>query len=392
MTRSLRVFYIALFLVTLLVLGLWSVRSFFGFSTNNEATVLNGRWTKAVETHYDDEFPIKRLGTNLWAALDFKLFNEGRPGVVLGRDQWLYSDEEFNPIVNEELNLQGNYALVEGVRQTLKARGVELVMAIVPAKVRLYPEHLAEVKPARIHADLYRDFHQRVAADRIIAPDLLGPLQQAKNAGQQVFLRTDTHWTPEGAQIAAEQLARTIADKTPLSGQPQQFVTQPSEKVSHKGDLRLFLPLDPLFENLMPATEPLQKRTTVAAEQPAEGEDALFANSEVPVTLVGTSYSANPNWNFVGALKQALHSDVLSYAEDGHGPILPMLSYLKSDDFKNSPPQVLIWEFPERYLPVNNEIGDADPQWVAELKQAGARQQNVALNTRKSEMPDRAQN
>ncbi|MFI8429535.1 alginate O-acetyltransferase, partial [Pseudomonas sp. NPDC078863] len=55
------------------------------------------------------------------------------------------------------------------------------------------------------------------------------------------------------------------------------------------------------------------------------------------------------------------------------------------------PPQVLIWELPEPYLPVNNEIGDADPQWVAELKQAGARQQNVAINT-KSETPDRAQN
>src|SRR5690606_39628706 len=69
------------------------------------------------------------------------------PGVVLGRDQWLYSDEEFNPIVNEELNLQGNYALVEGVRQALKAKGVKLVMAIVPAKTRLYPEHLGEEKP-----------------------------------------------------------------------------------------------------------------------------------------------------------------------------------------------------------------------------------------------------
>jgi alginate O-acetyltransferase complex protein AlgJ len=84
---------------------------------------------------------------------------------------------------------------------------------------------------------------------------------------------------------------------------------------------------------------------------------------------------------------------VVSYAEDGHGPILPMLSYLKSDDFKNSPPQVLIWEFPERYLPVNNEIGDADPKWVAQLKQAGSRQQNMAQNTlKKSETPDRAQN
>ncbi|MGE1173917.1 alginate O-acetyltransferase [Pseudomonas sp. BW7P1] len=390
MTRSLRIFYIALFLLTLLVLGLWSVRSFFGFSTNADATVLNGRWTKAVETHYDDEFPIKRLGTNLWAALDFKLFNEGRPGVVLGRDQWLYSDEEFNPIVNEELNLQGNYALVEGVRQTLKEKGVKLVMAIVPAKVRLYPEHLGDVKPASIHANLYQDFHARVAADRILAPDLLGPLQKAKQNGQQVFLRTDTHWTPEGAEIAANTLAKTIADTFPLSGEPQRFVTTPAEKVTHKGDLRLFLPLDPLFENLMPAKEPLQKRNTVAVEQPA-GDDALFANSEVPVALIGTSYSANPNWNFVGALKQALHSDVVNYAEDGHGPILPMLSYLKSDDFKNSPPQVLIWEFPERYLPVNNEIGDADPQWVAELKQAGARQQNVAINTQ-SETPDRAQN
>ena len=229
-----------------------------------------------------------------------------------------------------------------------------------------------EVRPARIHANLYQDFHARVAADKILAPDLLGPLQQAKQQGQQVFLRTDTHWTPAGAEIVARQLALTIAAKTPLSGQPQRFVTETEETVEHKGDLRRFLPLDPLFENLMPAEEPLQKRVTRASEEQPAADDALFADREVPVTLVGTSYSANPSWNFVGALKQALHSDVLSYAEDGHGPILPMLSYLKSDDFKNNPPQVLIWEFPERYLPVNNEIGDADPQWVAELKQAGA--------------------
>ena len=391
MTRSLRLFYIALFMVTLVVLGAWSVRSFFGFSTNADATVLNGRWAKTVETHYDEEFPIKRLGTNLWAALDYKLFNEGRPGVVLGRDQWLFSDEEFNPIVNQEQNLQGNYALVEGVRQTLKDKGVKLVMAIVPAKTRLYPEHLGEAKPSSIHAELYQDFHAHAAAGQMLAPDLLGPLQQAKLNGQQVFLRTDTHWTPEGAQIAAQALAKTIAEQTPLSGEPQRFVTEPAETITHKGDLRLFLPLDPLFENLMPATEPLQKRTTVAAGDQAASDDALFANTEVPVALIGTSYSANPNWNFVGALKQALHSDVVNYAEDGHGPILPMLSYLQSDAFKNSPPQVLIWEFPERYLPVNNEIGDADPQWVAALKQAGARQQNVAANTQ-SETPDRAQN
>jgi hypothetical protein len=39
MTRSLRVLYIGLFLVVLLALGAWSLRGFFGFSTNADATV-----------------------------------------------------------------------------------------------------------------------------------------------------------------------------------------------------------------------------------------------------------------------------------------------------------------------------------------------------------------
>ena len=134
-----------------------------------------------------------------------------------------------------------------GVRQKLKAQGIQLVMAIVPAKVRLYPEHLGEVKPASIHANLYQDFHARVAADKIIAPDLLGPLQQAKLGGTQVFLRTDTHWTPDGAEIAAKQLAKVISEKAPLSGEPQRFVTEAEKTEPHKGDLRLFLRLETNF-------------------------------------------------------------------------------------------------------------------------------------------------
>ena len=392
MNRTLRIVYVTSFCGLLLGLGAASLRSFIGFDTPPQTTVLNGHWSKAVETHYDDEFPIKRLGTNLWAALDFTLFNEGRPGVVLGRDQWLFSDEEFKPWPNAQQNVADNYALVEGVRKTLKEHGVKLVMAVVPSKVRLYPEHMGEQRPARIHADLYRDFHAQLAASQIIAPDLLGPLQQAKQGGAQVFLRTDTHWTPDGAQVAAQQLAAAIGSQFPLSGEPQQFVTQAQTTEQHNGDLERFLPLDPLFSHLLPPPEPLEKRNTRAADTAADSQDALFADSEVPVTLVGTSYSANPNWNFVGALKQALRSDVINDSKDGHGPILPMLAYLKSDAFKNTPPQVLIWEFPERYLPVDNEIGDADPAWVATLKEAGARQPQLAQNTAKSETPNRAQN
>ncbi|NBA96220.1 alginate O-acetyltransferase [Pseudomonas sp. R5(2019)] len=361
MTRSLRILYVALFLALLLCLGAWSLRSFMGFNTNSDATLLNGKWAKAVETHYDDEFPIKRLGTNLWAALDFKLFNEGRPGVVLGREQWLFSDEEFKPVANSDHFEQENLALMRGVHDTLKQHGVELVLAIVPAKARLYAEYIGEQAPASLHTGLYNEFHAQARQADIFAPDLLTPLLQAKERGQ-VFLRTDTHWTPLGAEVVAQQLGAAVAKKSPLRAEPQHFITETEQSTPYKGDLTSFLPLDPLFSDLLPAPDTLHKRTTRVAEGVADSDEALFADNEIPVALVGTSYSANPNWNFMGALQQALQSDVVNYAENGHGPLRPMLKYLQTDAFKNTPPQLLIWEFPERYLPMKSDLSEFDPQ------------------------------
>jgi alginate O-acetyltransferase complex protein AlgJ len=384
MTRSLRILYIALFLGILLAMGIWSLTAFGNFNRTEQMTLLNGKWAKAVETHYDDEFPIKRLGTNLWAALDFKVFNEGRPGVILGKDQWLYTDEEFDPVANSDQIEAENFALIRGVRDQLKQHGVQLVMAIVPAKARLYPEHIGAQTPTSLHADLYQQFHAQAQQAGIFAPDLLAPLQQAKQQGQ-VFLRTDTHWTPMGAEVVAQNLSKAIAAQMPLSGTPQQYQTEAVKTEPYKGDLTTFLPLDPLFSNLLPKPDDLQQRATTVVNSAADsssdaGDAALFANNDIPVALVGTSYSANPHWNFLGALQQSLKSDVVNYAEDGHGPILPMLKYLQTDAFKNSPPQVLIWEFPERYLPMKNDLSEFDPKWVADLKKSSdTNNQNLAV-------------
>ena len=384
MTRSLRILYSLLFLALLAALGLWSLGGLGGFQRTAQMSLLDGKLAKAAETHYDEQFPLKRIGTNLWAALDFKLFNEGRPGVVLGRDQWLFSDEEFKPAANAEQTQAENLALLRGVRDTLREHGVELVLAIVPAKARVYPEYIGEQAPASLHDDLYNTFHAQARQANIFAPDLFGPLQAAKARGQ-VFLRTDSHWTPMGAEVAAQQLAEAVARQTLLNGEPQTFVTENQQQTPYKGDLTNFLPLDPLFSNLLPKPDQLQKRSTRATEEDNGDDGALFADKQIPVALVGTSYSANPNWNFLGALQQALRSDVANYAEDGHGPILPMLKYLQSEEFKNSPPQVVVWEFPERYLPIKNDLSGFDPHWIAQLKKTRTPHQELALSSHRTE-------
>lgn len=384
MTRTLRILYSLLFLALLLALGLWSLGGLDSFQRTAQMTVLNGRLAKAAETHYDEHFPIKRIGTNLWAALDFKLFNEGRAGVVLGRDQWLFSDEEFKPTADADALVQENLALVRGVRDTLRRHGSDLVLAIVPAKARVYAEHIGEQTPASLHDDLYQRFHAQARQAGVFAPDLLAPMQQAKLRGQ-VFLRTDTHWTPMGAEVAAQTLAEAVARQALLTGEPQAFVTEAGKTGPYKGDLTNFLPLDPLFSNLLPSPDRLQQRSTRPAAAEGVSDDALFADDQVPVALVGTSYSANPHWNFLGALQQALRSDVVNYAEDGHGPLLPMLKYLQSDAFKNSSAQVVVWEFPERYLPMKNDLSAFDPDWIAQLKSTRNTDASLALSSNRTD-------
>ncbi|MDP3846835.1 MAG: alginate O-acetyltransferase [Pseudomonas sp.] len=390
MTRTLRILYIGLFLSLLLGLGGWSLGSFRSFSTAADTSVLNGKWSKAAETHYDEKFPIKRLGTNLWAALDYQLFNEGRPGVVLGREQWLFSDEEFKPVANSAQHLQENWQLIQGVRNHLARQGVQLVLAIIPAKARLYPEFIAGSPPVALQQQLYQQFHQGAADAGIFAPDLLAALTEEKQR-EAVFLRTDTHWTPHGAEVVAQNLSLAIQQHMPISGEPQRFTTENQPSEAYNGDLTRFLPLDPLFSNLLPAPDQLQQRSTAAQQTtPAAGDGELFSDSQVPVALVGTSYSANPRWNFLGALRQALGSDVLNYAEDGHGPLLPMLKYLQSAGLKDSPPQLVIWEFPERYLPMSSDLSEFDQQWLSQLKTSSDTGESLASANPKPHTPIQA--
>jgi len=380
MHRVSNLVYAGTFTGTLLILGLCSLKSSDSFSAAADTPLLDGKLAQTYEKHYDAAFPIKRLGTNLWAALDLYLFNEGRPGVVIGADDWLFSDEEFKPVADARHNIQDNQALVRGVRETLAQHGVQLVMAVLPAKARLYPEHFAERRPAALHERLYQNFRRELRDAGIVAPELLDPLRRAKANGP-VFLRTDTHWTPYGAQVVAGQLATALRPTGLLPEPPSAYVTERLPAGAHKGDLTHFLPLDPLFEEWLPPPDPLVRhRTHLLGGHGTTAED-LFAETRVPVALVGTSYSADQRWNFAGALRQALGSDLLNFAEDGHGPILPMLKLLQSDDFKNSPPRLVIWEFPERYLPMANDLSEFDANWIAQLKAAGHQERHLADNT-----------
>lgn len=343
--RTYAILHSIVFLGSVIAIGVAAAARALPYTTPRDAGVVIGEVARHFENHYDDRFPVRTFGTNLWAAAQYLLFREGRPGVVIGRHDWLYTDEEFRGWPQAQAEIDARLALIESAHRRLARQGTALVVALVPAKARVYPEHRGERAPARIHERLYRRLRAALLTRGITAPDLLTAMQHCK-ATAAVFLRTDTHWTPFGAECAAAEIARSVAPLRAPDAPLQRFTTEFGEPRAHAGDLTRFLPLSPHFDALLPPADMLTPSTTFAA-QPTD----LLAETPVPGTvLVGTSYSADPSWNFDGALKTALREDVLNLAAVGHGPFAPMRDYL--DSATASQVRIVVWEMPERYLPM----------------------------------------
>lgn len=307
---------------------------------------VNGATARAFESHYDAVFPARSLGISLWGAIEYGLFREGRPGVVVGEDDWLYTTEEFSAPADATAHIEAHLDQVAEVRDRLMRRGSRLIVALVPSKARVYPEHLEDRQPDPLHAQLYDRLLMSMRAQGIAAPDLMQALLLCKPVSP-MFLRTDTHWTPAGAACAARAIAQD-AQRSRLGLPPVQYRTTVSAREPYRGDLVRYLGLAPWFESLAPPPESLQRLSTVAL-----AGNLLDEEPAPQVVLVGTSYSANPRWNFTGSLQQALHADIANSAAEGQGPFTPMLEFLHSA-LLGEAPRLVIWEMPERYFPISD--------------------------------------
>lgn len=364
-----------LFIAMILLMSISAAVRALPYKIAQGTDVIQGELTRSFESHYDKVFPVKTFGTNLWAALQFTLFGEGRSGVVIGRNGWLYTSEEFRSDEQADAQIQAHLDLITRVQQSLQQRGIALVVALLPAKARMYPEHLADEQPGELHRALYARIRGDLAARGVSAPDLLAAMAQCKTRGP-VFLRTDTHWTPAGARCTAGALA--LAAPSMATANAQTFVTQTEATRTHQGDLMQFLPLAPYFSALLPQPDALVPSSTQAL-----GGDLLSDTPAPSVVLIGTSYSADERWNFDGALRQAMAEDVLNLAEPGKGPFQPMLAYLDRAPDGTRPTRV-IWEIPERYLPAG-EL-KVPPDNGLHLAQATSASQ-TQMNSTQEKMP-----
>lgn len=246
-----------------------------------EATKPKKAWVPVVEIfrdHNTDEDRkegkasvanhLKRYNTKLEDA-DFtkpprRLMQEGITAVlhsgnrktVIGKDGWLYFQPALNgltgygPVKPEPYSVAndpnkepwvGPSEVIKKFARQLGAFGVELILVPIPVKPMIYPEHLSghESDGPVTHPDASVFYDDLKAEPNVTLLDVADALWTLK-ASEQVFLKQDTHWTPEAMEFVAKLVASEVKQRewfAEAGADPSLYELLPPEERSAIGDL-----------------------------------------------------------------------------------------------------------------------------------------------------------
>ena len=340
------------FLLMLVVMFILSVPALLRFAqkeTEAASLYLSGDLSRKFEKEYDSNFVLREKSIELWANLQYLAFGEGSSGVILGRDGWLFTSEEY--LLSPDIDALEKESLerLKEVASRLQQKGKRLVMIPVPLKADIYAEATLQ-QPDSAALNSYTHLLVELSSNGIEVVDSRSALLAAKQEGL-TFLKRDTHWSPLGARSVAAAVAKRYPD---LQGE-KTYVSSVVGQKEYPGDLCNFIRFSELFSPVLHAPEAIDMYETTQTNA-AFDEDALFGDQSAYYALVGSSYTDIDDWNFVGFLKESLKHDIVPYALKAEGPWKAMENYLERLSSGDDDTAVVFWEFPVRVLLSRNNF------------------------------------
>lgn len=187
-------------------------------------------FTPAFERAFADRFGGRDWLVRLHHGTMLQVFDASAlDTVMLGRDGWLYwLGEDGQSLARHfrgtetvpQRDIENTVAELSRRRDWLAERGIAYVVAVVPEKFTIYPEHLPAWVMRSPNPTPYDRMRDAMTADgRVNFIDLRPALRDAK-ARQRVYFKTDSHWNYNGAVVGYNALMQGVAQALPPGALP----------------------------------------------------------------------------------------------------------------------------------------------------------------------------
>lgn len=232
MKKACRILYIASFLMLCLIPSAGLLLGGREDSAENSEHVdwpsffengkLNLQFLPQAGTWFEENFAWRQELVTANAKLQAGALQiSSQDGVILGTDGWLYYTDSLNDYTGrDQLSDRALYDIARTAKLTQEYcsyLGADFLFTIVPNKATLYPEHMPYYYAHRVSAASNRirlkEFLQKEGVRYLDLTDTLEPeVQRRKEASKAedllpyLYHKRDSHWTAEGAAMAADAI------------------------------------------------------------------------------------------------------------------------------------------------------------------------------------------
>lgn len=179
------------------------------------------QYLAGLEAYFNDHFGFRKLFIRAHGYFQRKVFRQGSPDVLIGRDQWLFyvGNRAVDYHLGTELlsvkQLRKWQELLEKRRDWLAQRGIKYLFVVPPNKESIYPEYLPEwANKAGAATELDQLLAHMRAHSTVEILDLRPPLIEARKRGR-IYQITDTHWNYIGAFAGYREIILALAKQLP---------------------------------------------------------------------------------------------------------------------------------------------------------------------------------
>ena len=297
--------------------------------------------------------------------LEWRFLGDAGEKAVVGRHGWLFYRPSVRYLLERQADaLASNPAdplmAIRSFRDQLETLGIRLLVVPVPNKESAYPEMLASraEDAGIVVCEETRRLLDQLDQCGIEYVDLFAVFGRAKEEESrtgppQLYLARDSHWSPEGARVAAGAVARRVLESGTIKKGDHAYALR-SVTVRRQGDLVEMLQVPQIERALEPET---------LACQQVVNSDSKMPYRDVPesdVLILGDSFLRIYEQDDPGAagliahLAREIGQPLTSIVNDGGASTLVRQELTRRPTLLLNK-KLVIWEFTERDIRYGTE-------------------------------------
>jgi hypothetical protein len=297
-------------------------------------------------------------------TLRFMALAETPAKTVVGRDGWLFYQPALQYLIeaqpaSDRLSQGEILQAVIDFRDQLQARGIHLLVLIAPNKASIYPDKLSPRAASGSINPRTMDLISKLRQADIELVDLFSLFREGRRTAAETdtgnhYLAQDSHWSPDGMDLAARTVARRLVELGWIRpGPPNRYRLQ-SQSITRYGDIIIMMQAPLIEKRFQPESLDCTRVIDSYTQDPYQDDP------NATILVLGDSFlriyrhDAPGSGGFVEHLAYYLAQPLTAIINDGGASTLVRQQLARKPEYL-AHKKVVIWEFVERGIRFGTE-------------------------------------